>query len=416
MRINLPYGKQQLVLELEISEERVTLLEPRRTSFDPIRLALAAPIGSKPLQTLVKPGQSVVIITSDITRPCPSDRMIPPIVDELNRAGIKDEDITVIFALGSHRPHTAEERTQLVGIEIASRLNCIDSDPDRTVRIGETLRGTPIEVFEPVVQADVRIALGTVEPHYFAGYSGGAKSLVPGVCSIETIRQNHALMVEPMARAGILDGNPVREDIEEGAAMVPIDFILNVILDREKRVVAAAAGHPIEAHRWACRVVEFLSITPVDQAVDIVVVSAGGYPKDINMYQAQKALDNAAAAVRPGGVIIWVAECSEGLGHATFEQWLVGRSADQILDRIRQNFVLGGHKAAAIARVLKQAEVLLVSTLPAAQVTSCGMEPYSDINSAMQAAMQRMGPAANVTIIPEGGAILASVGKVPAPI
>jgi nickel-dependent lactate racemase len=412
MRINLPYGKQQIVLELD-HEEQVSLLEPRRKMIDPIQLALAAPIGSQPLHMLVKPGQSVVIITSDITRPCPSDLMLPPVLDELNRAGIKDEEITIIFALGSHRPHTPEERMRLVGVEIAGRIRCIDSNPEHTIRIGTTRRGTPIEVFEPVVKADIRIALGTVEPHYFAGYSGGVKSLVPGVCSIETIRRNHALLVDPMARAGILGGNPVREDLEEGASMVPIDFILNVILDQDKRVVAAAAGDSIEAHRWACRVVDFLSLTPVDQAADIVVVSAGGYPKDINMYQAQKALDNAVAAVRPGGIIIWVAECSEGFGHATFEQWLVGNSADQIIQRIRENFVLGSHKAAAIARILKQAVVLLVSALPVDQVALCGLEPYPDINTAMQAALKRMGPAATVTVIPEGASILPSIERVP---
>jgi lactate racemase len=415
MRIKLPYGKTQLVLELEKDEGQFSLLEPRRTSFDPIRMAMAAPIGSQQLHALVRPGQSVAIITSDVTRPCPSHLMLPPVLEELNRTGIKDEEITVVFALGSHRPHTAEERTRLVGAEIASRLLCIDSDPDRTVRVGRTSRGTPIDVFEPVVRADVRIALGNVEPHYFAGYSGGAKSLVPGVCSLETIRQNHALMVQPTARAGVLEGNPVREDIEEGAAMVPIDFILNVVLDSEKSVVAAAAGHPVEAHRWACQVVAFLSITPLEQPVDIVVVSAGGYPKDINMYQAQKALDNAAAAVRPGGVIIWVAECPEGLGHATFEEWLVGRSPDQILQRIQENFVLGGHKAAAIARVLKQASVFLVSSLSEKLVTACGMIPYSNAESAIQAAFQQVGPDAVVTVIPEGAAILASVGRVATP-
>jgi nickel-dependent lactate racemase len=266
------------------------------------------------------------------------------------------------------------------------------------------------------VKADFRVALGTVEPHYFAGYSGGVKSLIPGVCSIETIRQNHALLVDPMARAGVLEGNPVREDLEEGASMVPVDFILNVVLDGDKRVVAAAAGHPIEAHRWACRVVDFLRLTPVQQAADIVVVSAGGYPKDINMYQAQKALDNAAAAVRPGGIILWVAECTEGMGQATFEQWLVGSSADQILNRIRQNFVLGGHKAAAIARILKQAAVLLVSALPDDLVFLCGMEPYPDINTAMQAALARVGPDATVTVIPEGASILPSVRRVPSPV
>jgi nickel-dependent lactate racemase len=332
--------------------------------------------------------------------------MLPPVLDELNRAGVPDKDVMVVFGLGSHRPHTPEEHRQLVGPDIADRVTCIDPVPDQMVYVGTTSRGTPIEAFRPVVEADVRIALANVEPHYFAGYSGGNKSLVPGICSLNTIKHNHAMMVDPQARTGLLDGNPVREDLEEGAALIGLDFILNVILGENHQIVAAAAGHPIQAHRWACQVVEHLSITPVHQLADLVIVGAGGYPKDINMYQAQKALDNAAAAVRPGGVIIWVAECPEGLGHATFEKWILNSSPDEILDRIQTDFELGGHKAAAIASVLKRAQVFLVSALPAELVTACGLTPHSSIQSALEAAFQLMGPEPVVMVMPEGASIV----------
>jgi nickel-dependent lactate racemase len=280
--------------------------------------------------------------------------------------------------------------------------------------VGVTARGTPIEVCEPVVRADVRVALGAVEYHYFAGYSGGAKALVPGACSAATIRHNHAMMVDPQARAGILDGNPVREDIEEGAALVGIDFILNVIMD-EGQVVLAAAGHPVQAHRWACQAVDYLSAVPLARLADIVVVSAGGFPKDINLYQAQKALESAGAAVRAGGVIIWVAECREGLGNATFEQWMVGASADAIMQRIRQEFVIGGHKAAAIAAIQQRATIYLVSSLPAALVRDCGMEPYTDVAAALASARSACGPMAHIVVMPEGASLAPQVAAVTPP-
>jgi nickel-dependent lactate racemase len=405
MPVAIPYGQHQLFLK-DIGAQRVQILEARRSSPDPVRLALAAPIGSPRLRELVGPGQKVAIITSDISRPCPTHKLLPAVMDELSAAGIADGDVLVVFGLGTHREQTQQEREALAGSEMAARLRLIDSDPNDTVRVGVTSRGTPIEIFRPVYESDIRIVLGNVEPHYFAGFSGGVKAIVPGVCSAATIRANHAWMVNPLARAGALDDNPVRQDLEEGAALVGVHFMLNVILDGDKNIIAAAAGHPIAAHRWACQIVSALSLSPVDELADIVLVGAGGYPKDINLYQAQKALDNAAAAVRPGGVIVWAAECPEGLGNATFEKWMVGSHPDQILEQIQKEFVLGGHKAAAIARVQKRAAIFLVSALPDSLVRDCGMEPFPDLNTAFQAAQLRVEPDPIVVIIPEGGAVL----------
>lgn len=409
MEFSLPYGHDFLRLDLSEDTGRVVTLKPRRSVPDPVALALAAPIGSPPLREMVQPGQAVVIVISDVTRPCPSHLLLPPLVDELAAAGVGDEDILVVSGLGSHRPQSPAERQRLVGPELADRLACIDSDPNRVSYVGTTSRGTPIEAFAPVVAADVRIAVGNVEPHYFAGYSGGAKALVPGVCSLKTIQKNHAMMVEPGARLGVLDGNPVREDIEEGAALIGLDFILNVILNEDHDIVAAAAGHPVTAHRWACRALDHLSKVTIDEPADIVIVSAGGFPKDINLYQAQKALDNAATAVKPGGRIIWLAECPEGLGHPTFESWLVGASADEILARIQQNFVLGGHKAAAIARTLHQAGVSLVSALPADLVRACGLDAYASLEAAVAAALREAAPDPVVAILPEGAAVVPTI-------
>ncbi len=413
MSIELPFGHHRISLDLSDEAGCLSVLEPRRSNIDAVRLALAVPIDSPPLRQLVHAGQKIAIITSDITRPCPTYRLLPPIMDELAAGGIQDEDVTVIFGLGTHRKQTDEERISLVGSEMASRLKCIDSDPTQTVFVGRTSRGTAIEVFEPVVNADVRIVLGNVEPHYFAGYSGGAKAIVPGVCSANTIRNNHALMVDPRARSGNIEDNPVRLDIEEGAAMVGIDFMLNVVLESAKNIVYAAAGNPTTAHRWACRVVDALSMSLISKPADIVIVSAGGYPKDINMYQAQKALDNAAVAVKTGGQIIWIAQCPEGFGSKIFEEWIVGSSPQQILEKIQQDFVLGGHKAAAIARVLQKATIMLISDIPDDIVRACHMEPYHNLDEAILTAIKRCDTKPDILVIPEGASVLPKIGLFP---
>ena len=216
MELPLKYGSATQWLRLA-PDVRVAMLAPPRTAAaaaDPVAAALAEPIGSPRLARLVRPGQRVAIVTADITRPCPSARLLPPVLDELHGAGIAGGDITVVFGLGTHRPHTPAEQEHLVGPAVFRRVRCIDSDPAEVERVGVTSRGTPVDVFRPVRRADVRILLGVIEYHYFAGYSGGVKALIPGVCTEATIQANHRRMTEPGAVAGQLDGNPVREDIE----------------------------------------------------------------------------------------------------------------------------------------------------------------------------------------------------------
>jgi nickel-dependent lactate racemase len=402
MEISLRYGKRTIKANLPDGVQRLDFLEPEQQQIGPIHLALAAPMGGSPLSELAKAGQKVAIVTSDITRPCPSQLLLPPLLDELNQAGVEDADIFVVFALGSHRPHTVEEQKHLLGPIAAKRVRYMDSNPEEVVYAGTTSRGTRVEIFQPVAEADLRIALGNVEPHYFAGYTGGAKALVPGVCSLKTIQQNHALMVLPGARICNLVGNPVREDIEEAVELVGLDFILNVVLDNDHNIVTAAAGDPLEAHRQLCRVVDYLSTIAIDALADIVIVSAGGYPKDLNMYQAQKALDNAAGAVRPGGVIVWIAECPDGFGNSVFEQWLVGSKPDEILQRLSRNFVLGGHKAGAVARLLQRSRVILVSNLPPELVEQSGLIHASELSTALETALRLVQSKPSVTVMPHG--------------
>jgi nickel-dependent lactate racemase len=356
---------------------------------------------------MVQPGQKVVIVTSDLTRPCPSERLLPSVLGELSAAGVPDDDVTVVLALGLHRPMTETEIEQVVGGDVCHCLRVINHDPNDTVRLGVTSAGTPVEIFRPVVEADFRICLGNLELHYFAGYSGGAKAILPGCASRAAVNANHAMMVSPEAAAGRIAGNPLRADIEEGVALLGVDFILNVVVDGQHRIVGAVAGEVTTAHRRGCEMVAERGIVEIDDPADLVLVSAGGYPKDGNLYQAQKALDNAAYAVRDGGILILVAECLEGLGNQTFEVWMTGASSpDDLLERIQQEFVLGGHKAAAVAAVLKRAQVYLVSVLPDELVRQCGVVPFDNLATALDTALDEIGSDASVLVLPQGGSIL----------
>jgi lactate racemase len=413
VELSLPYGHQMLPVRLPAARLQAVVeplpAGPVGREADLLAEALANPIGTRPLRELARGGQKAVIVTSDLTRPCPSERLLPPVLEELAAAGVADSDITVVLALGLHRPMSADEIEGAVGSQIARRVRVVNHDPADTVRLGITSLGTPVELYRPVVEADLRVCLGNLELHYFAGYSGGAKAILPGCASRAAVNANHSMMVRPTARAGQLEGNPVRADLEEGSAMAGVDFILNVVVDGQHRIVSAVAGDVIAAHRAGCQMVAERGIVPIDRKAGVVLVSAGGSPKDVNLYQAQKALDNAANAVQDGGVIVLVAECTEGLGNRTFESWMTGGSPDELLERIQQEFVLGGHKAAAVAAVLKRAAVYLVSALPDELVRRCGMVPFmgeAGVRSAMDAALGSVGPGASVLVLPQGGSVL----------
>ncbi len=409
--ISLGYGDRQI--DVVVPTRNIAgVIEPR-DSLRPvdeaslIRDALAHPIGSRRLCEIARPGQQVVIITSDLTRPCPSDRLLPPVLAELAAAGIPDANITVVAALGLHRAMTRAELATMTGPEVAARVRVLNHDPTHVATVGVTSAGTPVAFFRPVVEADLRVCLGNLEFHYFAGYSGGVKAVFPGCASRETVTANHAMMVRPEAVAGRIEGNPVRADIEEGAALLGVDFILNVITADHGHIVAAVAGDATLAHRRGCEMVAERGAAPIASRADIVIVSAGGYPKDLNLYQAQKALDNAAHAVRDGGSIILIAECREGLGNSVFEAWMRAASEpDDLLCRIQREFVLGGHKAAAIGAVEKRARVRIVSDLPDDTALCCGMTPHSSAQAAMEAALSQAGSGATVLILPQGGSVL----------
>lgn len=419
MKLELGFGQGTQPLEIPDANVRAVLapnkLERPGTGNSEIRRALHHPIGTPRLRDIVKPGEKIAIVTSDITRPLPTCQIMPLLLDELYAANVRPEDITLVFALGSHRFHTEEEMRKLAGDRAFMEIRCIDGDPDDCVHLGTTKMGTPVDIVRAVAEADRRICLGNIEYHYFAGYSGGGKAIMPGVSTRDAIQSNHSRMVLPEAAAGRLNGNPVREDIEEAAAICGIDFIINVVLDEHKQIIMAVAGHHVKAHREGCAFLDTLFRCPIERRADIVVVSQGGAPKDLNLYQTQKALDNAKHAVKNGGIVILVGSCAEGLGEHVFEEWMTNSpDAHSMIERIQKDFQLGGHKAAAIAMVLENADIYLVSDLAPDFVSSIFMHPYPDAQSALDAAFAKLGKDADVIVMPYGGSTLPSVSS-PAP-
>ena len=382
-------------------------VSPGLTGEAEVLRALREPVGSEPLGQIVKPGEKIAIVTSDITRPMPTYKVMPALLDELYAAGVKKEDITLVFALGSHRKHTPEEQKKLAGERAYSEIRCVDSDPDDCILLGTTAAGTPVEITRVVAEADRRICLGNIEFHYFAGYSGGAKALMPGVSTRAAIQANHSMMVLPQCCAGALETNPLRMDIEEAGAICGIDFIVNVVLSEQKEILKAVAGDAVAAHRAGCAYLDTLYSKPIREKADIVLVSQGGAPKDLNLYQTQKALDNAKHAVKDGGVIILIGSCKEGLGERTFEEWMreASKSSD-LIDRIRKEFRLGGHKAAAIAMVLENADIYLVSDMEEDLVRTAFLIPKASAQQALEDAFEKLGPSATVLAMPYGGSTL----------
>lgn len=363
--------------------------------------ALANPIGSPRLREIVRGKRNIVILASDITRPSPSHILIPPIVEELLKSNIKYENIKIVFGLGYHRKHTEEEKKLLVGSDIYKKIPCIDHDINDCVYLGKTSRGTPIEVFRAVAEADFIIATGNLEFHYKAGYSGGNKALFPGVTSKRTIETNHKMMISPGTMPGVTEGNPMREDIEEGGEIGGVKFIVNAVLNGNKEIVKVVAGDPIKAHRHGTKYIDEMYKRQIDEKADIVIASCGGFPKDINLYQAQKGMENASYALRDGGSMILLAECKEGLGEKTFEEWMLkAKNPKEPIKWIQEEFILGGHKAALMCMVLDRVNVYLLSSMDDDFVRSIFFIPIKSVQETFDELLIKYGDNAKVIVLP----------------
>lgn len=409
--VEMKYGKQSI--KISFPESSFKGLIKGRFPHAPtsqeeereILRSLREPIGSAPLSKIAKKGQKVIIMASDITRPVPSRKVLPILINELNNCGISDVDITVMFGIGAHREHNSDEHRRLLGDELYGRVNCQDSVPGPYVYVGTSSRGTPYYVNNKIISNDLIICTGNIEYHWFAGYSGGVKAILPGACAPVTIQNNHSMISHPKARVGLITGNPIREDIDEIMKFIKIDFILNVVLDDEKRILRSFAGHPISAHRKGCVYLDGIYGQRISSKADVVVISCGGYPRDINLYQAQKALMNGSRAVRDGGTIIMLASCQEGFGNDTFEQWMHSALSPQhILSRIETDFQLGGHKAASFAKVLARAQIILVSDLEQEKIEKAFMV-HAPIEGLQMVIDEYCSVAKSVLVIPQAGSI-----------
>ncbi len=330
--------------------------------------SLNEPIGQKPLSALLKPDSKVALVVDDVTRPSPSHTMVPPLIEELNRLGVRDEDIAIIFACGTHRPVRPDEAKELLSEDIFNRVKTLSHDQNANdhVYVGTTkTHGTKVLVNKAFAEADFRILTGDIEMHYYAGFGGGRKSVLPGVAGSETIQQNHSMILHPNAKTGILEGNPIHEDMVEAARLAKVDFIMNVVTNRKGEIVQAFSGDLEQAFNQGVKLVEEICKVQVPRRGDIIVASPGGHPTDIDLYQAYKTVDNVLDIVKRGGVIVLAAECPEGYGNQAFYEWMLKFKDTKSMEReIRKRFVVGGHKAYYLQKALQKAQIILVSMMP----------------------------------------------------
>ena len=415
----LAYGKEMLRFELpssvKIQEIEATRSQPILDLEEEIRQAVTSPLGTAPLSELVNPEDKVVIVVSDITRLwIRTDVLLPVLIDVLNEAGVPDQDISIVTATGDHRLQSVEEHTAICGQAVLDRVPIYDHEcqaPD-LVDLGLSSQGTPIKVNRRVWEADKVILTGGIAYHLLAGFGGGRKSIAPGVCGYEMIQKNHALALKeagpsglnPNIETGKMEGNPVAEDMLEIARKVGVDFILNVVVNEKKEFVYLAAGELHQAHLAGCRVVEEIFGIKIQEKADLVFVSCGGYPKDIQLYQAIKALDNATYAVREGGVIILVSECSDGIGSRPFEEFFHYGDVEDMSAKLHQDFTMPGFVSLRTASICRKTPVILISALPEDVVKRMKMLPASSPAEAWQLATQLLGrQPESVYLMPHGG-------------
>ena len=351
-----------------IQEVTMPAVDPLENPKQAILDAITHPIGCPSLLETIKPNDTVTFICNDSTRVANSHIFMPILVNELNKLGVPDENMEIAFATGSHRDMSPEEMEQEVGTEIAHRLKMFNNEcnnPDAYEFFGKTSFGTPVWVHRRICHRDHVILTGTVVFHYLAGYGGGRKAVVPGMAGMESIRMTHRHMLDPRSGLGKTKDNPAYKDFEECVGLWAKGrsvFLLNPILDEHHRFLKIFAGDYLKAHEAACRYVDTVYGVPIRQKADIVIASCGGYPKDINVYQMQKTMDNAMLAAKEGGVVIVLAECEEGAGNPVLmETCRRCGSIDTIEEELRSHFRVGAHKAYTITRLMRKAKFILVT-------------------------------------------------------
>ena len=411
MKVNLAYGSGHL--PIEVPDDRTTVIEPAHIDGladekAAVLDALQNPIGSQPLLERISPDAKICIAFTDITRATPNDRIIPWLLEHL---GGPNDNITLLNQLGTHRPNTREELETMLTREVVANyrvLNHEPENPEALVQVGTTADGTPALLNRHIVEADLRIITGFIEPHFFAGFSGGVKGIMPGCAGLETVMSNHGAknIGDPQATFGVTEGNPLWEELRDIALKTGPSFLLNVTLNEQRDITNVFAGDIIEAHKTGCVFVKKSAMQPVEQPFDIVVTTNSGYPLDLNLYQGVKGMSAGARVLKEGGTLILAAECREGVPDGSPLDDLL-RSADSIEEILAMlstpGFVRPEQWQAQIqALVQRRAEVLVCCELDDATLRACHLAPCADINAEVAKRLAKLGADARVAVLPQG--------------
>jgi len=415
--MHVKYGSTSFSLDLP-AERLAGVILPALVQPDesPEQIITTALDACQPAISSFRPGEKVVIVTSDITRHTGSEVYLPLLVERLNRQGISNGDILILIALGIHRAQTPHEHEKILGT-LYGRIRVQDHDCDNStelVSIGRTSNGIDVRINRTAVEADRLILTGVIGFHYFAGFGGGRKSVLPGIASRQACMASHFTVLNPghgsgknqRAVTGNLDSNPVHQAMTEACSLAAPDFILNTVLAPDKRIIAAFAGHWREAHEAGCRYYRERFAYPLRTKADLVIVSCGGFPKDINLIQAHKSMEYAAQALKDGGVMILLAECRDGFGNSTFFNWFRYKRLDQFEAALRETYEINGQTAYSTLQKAQRFRIILVSEFPGQQVREMGMLPAGSLDEALLMADGLLPPAWTALVMPEGGSVL----------
>ncbi len=415
MEMDLKYGDSHRQLKLD-DENLIGILKLRKSSGIPDVIKtekeiLANPTGSKKLSEIAMGKKTACVVVSDYTRGTPYKRpnfnLLLPIIDELHAGGIADEDIKFLVGTGAHRAHTEKEDIDNFGEEIVKKYEVISHDCDKNnVSLGNLSTGNELLIDKVWVESDVRVMTGLITTHYFGGYSGGRKGVLPGIVARETVRKNHAMIVRPEVDIAKTKGNPISDEMDEAARKAGVDFLLNVVINDKKEIVKIVAGDLEKAYEEGWKACRDLYLVPFKEKADVVFACAGGYPKDVSLYQSQKAINNAKLVLKEGGTIILISECREGIGSDTFAQWLLEASSlDELLNTDPAKIVVGGHTAVGNAKVLKRFDILVVSSIKKEDLEKRFYKYAEGIDQAIEWFKNKHGENFKSYIMPQAGLI-----------
>ncbi len=404
--LQLPYGEKTVPFSIP-ERNLLGVVEGKKAPViglaEAFKRAWESPIGIDDPAEVFHPGESVVLVVTDHTRSTPTREILPLIWERIS-SRVRRNDVTIIVATGTHRSPTEEELEAMLG-DLRREFRVVIHDCDRNhIEIGRSARGTPILINRLVAEADRVVTLGHIGMHYYAGYSGGRKNILPGVAGRETIEVNHAQLTDPHCEGCVYQENPISEEMSEAAKLVGVDFIVDCVFDAHGRVAKVVVGDVEEAHAVGRAFWDSLFQVKVQERADLVIVSAGGHPKDIDLYQAYKALYNAGKAVKEGGMILLVAACPDGVGNDLFEDWVMRcERPDDVFGILEEEgFKLGGHKAVYLAKDLARAQIALVSEMEDDLVRRFFLTPIIDPNEAVALARERFGEGFRALVMPHG--------------